>query len=149
MKLHNLIRVGTNRSTRRRGRGQGSGLGGTAGRGHKGGKARSGYSPAPCCCGIPYYRRLPIRGFNNSIAPVRFVGINLDTLEELAAEHSTIDRDVLIEAGIIKASERLVKILGNGKLTKIVSVVADKFSATAKQKIEAIGGSIVELISNE
>jgi large subunit ribosomal protein L15 len=149
MKLHNLIRVGTNRPVRRRGRGQGSGRGGTAGRGHKGGKARSGYSPAPCCCGIPYYRRLPIRGFNNSIFRVCFVGINLDTLEVLAAEHSTINRDVLVEAGVIKTSESLVKILGNGKLTKVIHVVADKFSTTAKQKIEAIGGSIVELISNE
>ncbi|MDR1590536.1 MAG: 50S ribosomal protein L15 [Puniceicoccales bacterium] len=149
MKLHNLIRVGTNRPVRRRGRGQGSGLGGTAGRGHKGGKARSGYSPAPCCCGIPYYRRLPMRGFNNSIAPIRFVGINLNRLEELAADHATIDRDVLVETGIIKASEGLVKILGNGKLTKVIKVIADKFSVTAKQKIEAIGGSIVELISNE
>jgi large subunit ribosomal protein L15 len=77
------------------------------------------------------------------------VGVNLDTLEALAAEHSTIDRDVLVEAGIIKASEGLVKILGDGKLTKAIHVVADKFSATAKQKIEAIGGSVVELISNE
>jgi large subunit ribosomal protein L15 len=77
------------------------------------------------------------------------VGINLDTLEALAAEHSTIDRDVLVEAGVIKASEGLVKILGDGKLTKVVHVVADKFSATAKQRIEAVGGSIVELISNE
>jgi large subunit ribosomal protein L15 len=77
------------------------------------------------------------------------VGINLDTLEALAAEHSTIDRDVLVGAGVVKASEGLVKILGKGKLTKVIHVVADKFSATAKQKIEAIGGSVVELISNE
>jgi large subunit ribosomal protein L15 len=148
VKLHNLIRVGTNRSTRRRGRGQGSGLGGTAGRGHKGGKARSGYSPAPCCCGIPYYRRLPIRGFNHSVSKVRFVGINLDVLEELAESHVAIDRDVLIEAGVIKERERLIKVLGNGKLTKAIKVIADKFSEAAKQKIEAAGGSMVESISN-
>jgi large subunit ribosomal protein L15 len=149
VKLHNLIRVGTNCSTKRRGRGQGSGLGGTAGRGHKGGKARSGYSPAPCCCGIPYYRRLPIRGFNNSVFRICFVGVNLDVLEELAAERSTSDWDVLVEAGVIKEHERLVKILGDGKLTKAVRVVANKFSETAKRKIEAAGGSTVELISNE
>ncbi|MDR0417947.1 MAG: 50S ribosomal protein L15 [Puniceicoccales bacterium] len=148
MKLHNLIRVGTNRPARRRGRGQGSGLGGTAGRGHKGGKARSGYSPAPCCCGIPYYRRLPMRGFSNSISRIRFMGINLDTLEELAVSHSTIDRNVLAEANIIRERDGLVKILGNGKLTKSVTVVADKFSKAAKQKIEMAGGSVVELASN-
>jgi large subunit ribosomal protein L15 len=92
---------------------------------------------------------LPIRGFNNSVFRVRFVGVNLDTLEALAASHSTIDRDVLIEAGIIKANEGLVKILGNGKLTKAIKVVADKFSDGAKQRIEAAGGSIIELVSNE
>jgi large subunit ribosomal protein L15 len=144
MKLHNLIKVGSNRPTKRRGQGQGSGCGGTSGRGHKGGNARSGYTPAPCCSGIPYYRRLPIRGFGNSIFEVRYVGINLDILEKLAATHSEINWDILVENGIIKARETLVKILGNGELTKPIKVVADKFSGSAKQKIEAIGG-IVEI----
>jgi large subunit ribosomal protein L15 len=90
-----------------------------------------------------------MRGFNNSIAPTCFVGINLDRLEELAADHGTIDRDVLVEAGVIKWDEGLIKILGTGKLTKAIKVIADKFSVTAKQKIEAAGGSIVELISGE
>jgi large subunit ribosomal protein L15 len=76
------------------------------------------------------------------------VGINLDVLEKLAADHATIDRDVLIGTGVIKERERLVKILGNGKLTKAVKAIADKFSKAAKQKIEAAGGSAVELVFN-
>jgi large subunit ribosomal protein L15 len=76
------------------------------------------------------------------------MGINLDTLEELAVSHSTIDRNVLAEANIIRERDGLVKILGNGKLTKSVTVVADKFSKAAKQKIEMAGGSVVELASN-
>ncbi|MDR2201132.1 MAG: 50S ribosomal protein L15 [Puniceicoccales bacterium] len=145
MKLHNLIKVGSNRQTKRRGRGQGSGCGGTSGRGHKGGKARSGYSPAPCCSGIPYYRRLPKRGFGNSIFSLRFAAINLAVLEELAASHGEINRDVLIQNGIINSGELPIKILGNGELTKSVRVVADRFSASAKRKIEAVGGFVIEL----
>jgi large subunit ribosomal protein L15 len=89
-----------------------------------------------------------MRGFNNSVFSVRFVGVNLDALEALAANHSTIDRDVLVAVGAVKANEDLVKILGNGKLTKAIKVVADKFSKVAKQKIEAAGGSAVELVLN-
>jgi large subunit ribosomal protein L15 len=147
MKLHNLVKVGSNRGTKRRGRGQGSGFGGTSGRGHKGGKARSGYSPAPCCSGIPYYRRLPKRGFGNGMFRKHFVGINLDILEILAADHGEINRDILVESGIIKPREGLIKILGDGKLTKAVKVIADKFSESAKQRIEAAGGVAVEIAS--
>jgi large subunit ribosomal protein L15 len=89
-----------------------------------------------------------MRGFNNSISRIRFMGINLDALEELASNHSTINRDVLVEADVIRERDGLVKILGNGKLTKAVTVIADKFSKVAKQKIEMAGGSIVELASN-
>jgi large subunit ribosomal protein L15 len=146
VKLNNLIKVGSNRSTKRRGRGQGSGCGGTSGRGHKGGKARSGYTPAPCCCGIPYYRRLPIRGFKNSLFTVRFTVINLSVLEKLAISHQEIDRNVLIENGVVKPSVGLIKILGNGALTKPIKVIADEFSESAKRKIESVGGSVVKTL---
>lgn len=145
MKLHNLIKVGSSKEVRRRGRGQGTGHGGTSGRGHKGGNARSGYSPAPCCSGIPYYRRLPKRGFKNSIFSVRFACVNLDDLENLADNYSEISRDVLVEAGLVAPSEALVKILGDGNLTKPLKVTADAFSRSAMQKIEQAGGTVFNL----
>jgi large subunit ribosomal protein L15 len=75
------------------------------------------------------------------------MGINLDILEVLAADHGEINRDILVENGIIKPREGLIKILGDGKLTKAVRVIADKFSESAKQKIEAAGGVAVEVAS--
>ncbi|MDR2806641.1 MAG: 50S ribosomal protein L15 [Puniceicoccales bacterium] len=147
MKLYNLVKVGSNRQTKRRGRGQGSGCGGTAGRGHKGGNARSGYTPAPCCSGIPYYRRLPKRGFGNSVFTLRFVGVNLEVLERLATmeNYAEIDRNILVKHDIVRSSETFVKILGRGTLTKPVKIIADKFSESAKRKIEASGGVVVEV----
>ena len=110
----------------RRGRGHGSGNGKTAGKGHKGQKARSG-APRPGFEGgqMPLYRRIPKRGFNNRNTK-EIVGINLDTL---------------IEAGIVKNPRDGVKILGNGELTKKLTVQANAFSASAKEKIEALGGN--------
>ena len=149
MKLHNLISVGTKTATRRRGRGQGSGLGGTSGRGHKGGKARSGYSPAPCCSGIPYYRRLPKRGFNNSIFSVKFTTVNISDIARVAESHDEITREVLVEEGVIHGNECLIKILGNGELSKPVKVIADAFSKSAIEKIQAAGGSVIDLLAAE
>lgn len=145
MKLHDLIKVGSNRSTKRRGRGQGSGQGGTSGRGHKGGNARSGYSPAPCCSGIPYYRRLPKRGFKNSLFTLRFATVNLDVLNQLSTQYNEIDREVLVKEGVLRSGELLVKVLGDGEISKAVKVIADRFSAEAKKKIEAAGGTVEEL----
>lgn len=149
MKLHNLISVGTKTATRRRGRGQGSGLGGTSGRGHKGGNARSGYSPAPCCSGIPYYRRLPKRGFNNSVFSVKFTTVNVSDIARIAELHNEITRDVLVETGVIHGNEGLIKILGNGEISKPVTVIADAFSKGAIEKIQAAGGSVVNLLVAE
>lgn len=146
MKLCNLIKVGVFGSRKRRGRGQGTGLGGTAGRGHKGGNARSGYSPAPCCSGIPYYRRLPKRGFKNSKFTVRFAEVGLDVINELAKDLSEIDRNVLLERGVIRANEGFIKVLGGGTISKSVKVIADRFSAGAKEKIQAAGGTVEELM---
>ena len=124
----------------RRGRGHGSGNGKTAGKGHKGQKARSG-APRPGFEGgqMPLYRRIPKRGFTNRNTK-DIVAINLSALE-VFDNGSTVDVNALMEAGIIKNPRDGVKILGNGELTKKLTVKADAFSASAKEKIEALGGS--------
>ena len=123
----------------RRGRGHGSGNGKTAGKGHKGQKARSG-APRPGFEGgqMPLYRRLPKRGFKNRNTK-EIVGINVSALE--AFENDTVvSVATLIEKGIVKNPRDGVKILGNGELTKKLTVQANAFSAAAKEKIEALGG---------
>ena len=123
----------------RRGRGHGSGNGKTAGKGHKGQKARSG-APRPGFEGgqMPLYRRLPKRGFK-CINSKTIVGINVSALEVFDND-AVVTVDSLIEAGIVKNPRDGVKILGNGELTKKLNVKADAFSASAKEKIEALGG---------
>ena len=123
----------------RRGRGHGSGNGKTAGKGHKGQKARSG-APRPGFEGgqMPLYRRLPKRGFKNINSKI-IVGINVSELERFDND-STVSVDTLIETGIVKNPRDGVKILGNGELTKKLTVQANAFSAGAKEKIEALGG---------
>ena len=123
----------------RRGRGHGSGNGKTAGKGHKGQKARSG-APRPGFEGgqMPLYRRIPKRGFTNRNSK-DIVAINLSALE--AFENDTVvSVETLIEAGIVKNPRDGVKILGNGELTKKLTVQANAFSASAVAKIEALGG---------
>ena len=124
----------------RRGRGHGSGNGKTAGKGHKGQKARSG-APRPGFEGgqMPLYRRLPMRGFTNRNS-LEIVGINLKALESFE-DGSVITIDSLIESGIVKNPKDGVKILGNGELTKKLTVKANAFSAKAQEKIEALGGT--------
>ena len=124
----------------RRGRGHGSGNGKTAGKGHKGQKARSG-APRPGFEGgqMPLYRRIPKRGFTNRNAK-DIVAINVTELERFE-EGSTVDVNTLIEAGVVKNPRDGVKILGNGELTKKLNVKANAFSASAKEKIEALGGT--------
>lgn len=124
----------------RRGRGHGSGNGKTAGKGHKGQKARSG-APRPGFEGgqMPLYRRIPKRGFTNRNTK-EIVGINLAVLERFD-NGATVDVKALIEAGIVKNPRDGVKILGNGELTKKLTVQANAFSASAKEKIEALGGT--------
>ena len=124
----------------RRGRGHGSGNGKTAGKGHKGQKARSG-APRPGFEGgqMPLYRRLPKRGFKNRNTK-EIVGINLGALERFE-DGSTVSVQTLIESGVVKNTRDGVKILGNGELTKKLNVQANAFSASAKEKIEALGGT--------
>ena len=124
----------------RRGRGHSSGNGKTAGKGHKGQKARSG-APRPGFEGgqMPLYRRLPKRGFKNRNTK-EIVGINLGALEKFE-DGSTVSVQTLIESGVVKNPRDGVKILGNGELTKKLNVQANAFSASAKEKIEALGGT--------
>ena len=123
----------------RRGRGHGSGNGKTAGKGHKGQKARSG-APRPGFEGgqMPLFRRIPKRGFKNRNS-LTIVGINVSALEAFEND-SVVTIEALIEAGIVKNPRDGVKILGNGELTKKLTVQANAFSASAKEKIEALGG---------
>ena len=123
----------------RRGRGHGSGNGKTAGKGHKGQKARSG-APRPGFEGgqMPLYRRLPKRGFKCRNSK-EIVAINIAALERFE-NGSTVSVETLVEAGIVKNTRDGVKILGNGEFTKKLTVQADAFSASAKEKIEALGG---------
>ena len=124
----------------RRGRGHGSGNGKTAGKGHKGQKARSGAPRIGFEGGqMPLYRRLPKRGFKNRNTK-EIVAINLSALERFE-DGATVDVNTLMEAGIIKNPRDGVKVLGNGELTKKLNVKVDAYSASAKEKIEALGGT--------
>ena len=125
----------------RRGRGHGSGNGKTAGKGHKGQKARSG-APRPGFEGgqMPLYRRIPKRGFTNRNTK-EIVAINISELERFRSG-STVTIEKMMEVGLIKNPRDGVKILGNGEFTKKLNVKANAFSASAKEKIEALGGTV-------
>lgn len=140
MDLSNLKPAkGSTHDNFRRGRGHGSGNGKTAGKGHKGQKARSG-APRPGFEGgqMPLYRRIPKRGFTCRNSK-DIVGVNMSVLEVFDND-TVITIDKLIEAGIIKNPRDGVKILGGGELTKKLTVQVNAFSASAKEKIEALGG---------
>ena len=141
MKLHELSpAAGSAKPAWRKGRGAGSGNGKTAGRGHKGQKARSGGGVRPGFEGgqIPLYRRLPKRGFHNKFAK-QYTAINVDKLNDFE-DGAVINLETLTERGLVRKQLDGVKILGQGELTKKVTVQATVFSAAAKEKIEAAGG---------
>ncbi len=141
MKLHELSPAeGSVKARYRKGRGPGSGNGKTAGRGHKGQNARSGGGVRPGFEGgqLPIYRRLPKRGFNNHFAK-EYAIINVGKLNEFD-DGSVINVNTLLECGAINKALDGLKVLGNGEITKKLTVEATIFSATAKEKIEAAGG---------
>ena len=141
MKLHELQpAAGSTTAPKRLGRGVGSGLGKTSGKGHKGAKARSGGGKRPGFEGgqMPLYRRVPKRGFNN-IYRIEYATVNVGQLE-IFENGTVVTAEMLKEAGLISKVMDGVKILGNGELTKKLTVEAAKFSDTAKEKIEALGG---------
>ncbi len=141
MRLHELSPVpGSTKERKRKGRGHGSGNGKTAGRGHKGQNARSGGGVRPGFEGgqMPLYRRLPKRGFTNVFAN-EYVEVRLDWLNKFE-DGSEITAEVLKEAGVIKKIKDGIVILGNGEITKKITVKAARFTQSAKEKIEAAGG---------
>lgn len=146
MKLHELSPAeGSATAAWRKGRGTGSGNGKTAGKGHKGQNARSGGGVRPGFEGgqFPIYRQHPKRGFHNHFA-VNYAILNVKDLDRFV-EGTVVDLDMLMAAKIIRNPKDGLKILGNGEVTKKLTVKANVFSATAKAKIEAAGGQVEEV----
>ena len=148
MELHNLTpEKGSVKKKKRIARGQGSGKGGTATRGHKGAKSRSGYSRKRAFEGgqMPLQMRLPKRGFKNPNR-INYVALNLDRLQEISEKHGLKDVsvDALYEKRIIKKGDK-IKVLGNGEITTAVNVTVHAISETAKSAIESKGGSVTLL----
>ncbi len=145
MRLHDLKpNEGAKRRRKRLGRGESSGTGKTAGRGHKGQKSRSGGGVRIGFEGgqMPIYRRLPKRGFNNAQFKTVYAVVNVGLLEERFEAGATIDEAALREAGIVKGRYDGLKVLGDGEISKALTVNADRVSASAKAKIEAAGGAV-------
>lgn len=145
MKLHNIpANTGGRKHKKRVGAGMGNPRGKTCGRGQKGSGARSGYSTRPGFEGgqMPLYRKLPRRGFNNKNFRTDYLIVNVGTLDKL--ELSEIDQAALVKVGAIARDPLPLKVLGNGEISRAVTVTAAKFSASARQKIEAAGGKVIE-----
>ena len=143
MKLHELYpAAGATKEVKRIGRGHGSGHGKTAGKGHKGQKARAGRGMRPGFEGgqMPLQRRLPKRGFNN-IFRTEMAIVNVAALDKAFEAGETVTVDALVKKGLVKKVLDGVKVLGNGELTKKLNVKVNAFSASAKEKIEALGGT--------
>ena len=146
MKLNELSPAqGSAKAAWRKGRGPGSGNGKTAGKGHKGQNARSGGGVRPGFEGgqLPIYRKSPKRGFNNKFA-VKYAIVNVEDLNRFV-DDTIVDMEVLLAAKVIRKPMDGLKVLGNGTLTKKLTVKAAVFSATAREKIEAAGGKVEEV----
>ena len=147
MKLYNIEQPeGAVRSSKRVGRGTSSGTGKTSGKGHKGQNARSGGGVRPGFEGgqLPLFRRLPKRGFSNAKFKVEYATINVSDLDKFE-DGAVVTPELLKEMGIVKKQLAGIKVLGNGELTKKLTVKAAKFSATAVEKIEKMGGKAEEV----
>ncbi|WP_295637231.1 50S ribosomal protein L15 [uncultured Mailhella sp.] len=150
MRLNDLYPFPEERKGRKRvGRGAGSGLGGTSGKGHKGQNARSGGGVRPGFEGgqMPLQRRLPKRGFKNYLFKVTYEVINLDRLLAAFPDQKEITLEDIYSRGLVKSA--LVKILGEGEVTRPVSIEAFRFSQSAREKILAAGGEVKELLADE
>jgi large subunit ribosomal protein L15 len=148
MRLHDIKpNPGSKHRRKRLGRGESSGTGKTAGRGHKGQKSRSGGGVRLSFEGgqMPIYRRLPKRGFNNAAFKTQYAVVNVGLLEERFDAGATIDEEALRKAGIVKGRYDGVKILGDGDVSKKFTISVAKVSASAREKLEKAGGSISEV----
>ena len=143
--IHEITeKVGKYKARKRIGRGHGSGTGKTSGRGHKGAKSRAGFSHRPGFEGgqMPYFRRIPKRGFSNADFRTVYHIVNVASLEERFKKGATVDAATLVESGLVSNFNNPIKVLAQGELTIKLDVTADKFSASAIEKIEAAGGSV-------
>ena len=148
MMIHEITeKVGRYKARKRIGRGEGSGHGGTAGRGHKGAGSRAGHSRRASYEGgqLPWFQRFPKRGFSNAAFTKRFHVINLKVLEERFDDGAEITLEVLAAQRLVRDTNLPLKVLGEGELTKKFTVTATKFSASARKKIEAAGGSTADV----
>lgn len=145
MMIHEITeKVGRHKSRKRIGRGRGSGHGKTSGRGHKGAGSRAGYKYHVHKEGgqLPYFRRIPKRGFTNNAFRTLYHVVNVSQLNDRFKDGDAVDAASLVAAGLIRDTQRPVKILGNGELKVKVNVTAAKLSASAQAKIEGLGGSV-------
>ena len=144
MMIHDITaKVGPHKKRKRVGRGEASGHGGTSTRGHKGAKSRAGWNSRPSYAGgaTPFARRFPKRGFSNAGFRTEYWVTNVRELEKNFDAGSTVDIDALVKLGLVPNSKLPLKVLGSGDLSRKLTVVAAAFSASAKSKIEAAGGS--------
>ncbi len=148
MMIHEITgTVGRHKPRKRVGRGEGSGQGKTSGRGHKGAASRSGWKQRAGYEGgqMPLFRRMPKRGFTNTQFKNRYHVVNIKTLESHVADGAEVTAETLAAAGVIRDTHLPLKVLGEGELTRKLSVTAAKFSASARAKIEAVGGTAHEV----
>lgn len=140
--------IGKHKAKTRRGRGAGSGLGKTAGRGHKGQNSRAGAKQLATYEGgqMPLFRRIPKRGFNNVNFAQRYAIVNVEQLEQFD-EGTRIDAELLRDAGLIRSASLKVKILGSGDLSRSLTVAAHKFSKSARDKITNAGGTVEDMLA--
>ena len=149
MMIHEITeKVGRYKGRKRVGRGRASGTGKTSGRGHKGAGSRAGFSRRAYFEGgqMNFVRRIPKRGFTNFAFRTVYHVVNVKLLQERFDDGATVDVQALADAGIVRDAKLPLKILGEGDLTKKLSVTADKFSASARQKIEGAGGTATEIV---
>ena len=145
MMIHEITdKVGKYKARKRIGRGRGSGVGKTSGRGHKGAGSRSGYSRRPGFEGgqMQYFRRIPKRGFSNADFKIVYSIVNIASLQERFEKGDTVDVAALVEKGLVRNFKNPVKILGQGELSIALTITADKVSTSAQKKIEDAGGSV-------
>lgn len=146
MRLHNIVNSeGATHPSKRVGRGHGSGHGKTSGRGHKGQKARAGHSQRPGFESghVPLYRKLPKRGFNNKDFKTNFALINLRDLALLPEDVTEVRRELLEQAGLVRKNNLPLKVLGDGEISRALTVYAEKFSKSAVLALENAGGKAV------
>ncbi len=148
MMIHEITKkTGGHRRRTRVGRGKGSGLGKTAGRGHKGARSRSGWSLRPAYQGgqISFIQKMPKRGFNNHDFQTLYYVVNVKALDAIAGAGDEVTAETLAAAGIIRDTRRPLKVLGEGEISKKITITANRFSASAKEKIEKAGGTVNQI----